>query len=88
MDIEKIREKLLLASLAHVPFDGWSEAALRAGAEDAGLSPGEALNAFPRGPAEAVEAFGQWADRRMPGISRAKPAPSTSGARSPSGCSR
>ena len=65
MDIKKIREKLLLASLAHIPFDGWSEAALRAGAKDAGLSAGEALNAFPGGPAEAVEAFGRWADRRM-----------------------
>ncbi len=65
MTIEKTREKLLLASLAHVPFDGWSEAALRAGAADAGLSPAEALNAFPGGPAEAVEAFSHWADGRM-----------------------
>jgi ubiquinone biosynthesis protein COQ9 len=65
MSIEKTRELLLLASLAHVPFDGWSETALKAGAEDAGLTPSEALNAFPGGPAEAVEAFGRWADRRM-----------------------
>ena len=65
MDIDKIREKLLLATLPHVPFDGWSEAAIRAGAEDAGLSPAEALNAFPAGPAEALAWFSDWADRQM-----------------------
>ncbi len=65
MDIDKIREKLLLATLPHVPFDGWSEAAIRAGAEDAGLSPAEALNAFPAGPAEALAVFSDWADRQM-----------------------
>jgi len=65
MDIDKIRETLLLATLPHVPFDGWSNAALRVGAEDAGLSPAEALNAFPAGPAEALALFSDWADRQM-----------------------
>ncbi len=65
MSLDKTREKLLLATLAHVPFDGWSEAALRAGAEDAGLSTAEALNAIPGGPAEAVSLFSGWADGRM-----------------------
>jgi ubiquinone biosynthesis protein COQ9 len=64
-DIEKIREKLLLATLAHVPFDGWSAAAIRAGAADAGLSLAEALNAFPAGPNEALALFSDWADRQM-----------------------
>ena len=59
MNIDEIREKLLLATLLHVPFDGWSDAAIRAGAEDAGLSPAEALNAFPAGPAEALALFRQ-----------------------------
>lgn len=63
--IDKTRETLLLASLAHVPFDGWSEAAIRAGAADAGLSPAEALNAFPAGPTEALALFSDWADREM-----------------------
>ena len=65
MDIDKMREKLLQATLPHVPFDGWSDAAIRAGAEDAGLSPAEALNAFPTGPAEALALFSDWADRQM-----------------------
>ena len=64
-DIEKVREKLLLAALPHVAFDGWSDRALRAGAEDAGLSPAEALNAFPAGPSEALALFSAWADREM-----------------------
>jgi ubiquinone biosynthesis protein COQ9 len=64
-NIDEIRERLLLASLAHVPFDGWSDAAIRAGAEDAGLTPAEALNAFPAGPAEALALFSDWADRQM-----------------------
>ena len=40
--IEQVREELLLALLPHVPFDGWSERAIAAGAEDAGLTPAEA----------------------------------------------
>jgi len=63
--IDKLRDRLLLATLAHVPFDGWSDAAIRAGAADAGLTPAEALNAFPGGPAEALALFSDWADRQM-----------------------
>lgn len=65
MDIDKTRETLLLATLAHVPFDGWSAAAVRAGAKDAGLTPAEALNAFPAGATEALALFSDWADREM-----------------------
>lgn len=65
MDIDETREALLLATLAHVPFDGWSDAAIRAGAADAGLSAAEALNAFPAGPVEALALFSDWADRQM-----------------------
>ena len=64
-NIDQARETLLLAMLPHVPFDGWSETAIRAGAEDAGLTPAEALNAFPGGPLEALALFSDWADRQM-----------------------
>ena len=67
MDLEKTRAKLLEASLRHVPFDGWSQRALMAAAEDLELSPAEAINAFPGGTAELVEAFHAWADARMLG---------------------
>jgi ubiquinone biosynthesis protein COQ9 len=65
MDIDRTRETLMLAALVHVPFDGWSDAAIRVGAADAGLSPAEALNAFPGGPAEVLGLFSDWADREM-----------------------
>ncbi len=65
MDIDKTRAKLLAAALAHVPFDGWTGRALRAGAADAGLEPASALNAFPGGPAELLEFFSAEVDRRM-----------------------
>lgn len=31
-DVADIRQKVLLAALAHVPFEGWTNAALRTGA--------------------------------------------------------
>jgi ubiquinone biosynthesis protein COQ9 len=64
-DIDRTRQTLLLAMLPHVPFDGWSDRAIRAGAADAGLTAAEALNAFPGGPAEALALFSNWADRQM-----------------------
>lgn len=64
-DPNKAREKILLAALAHVPFDGWTMTAAESGAADAGLPPGSAARAFPNGPMEMVEAWGQLADRRM-----------------------
>ena len=65
MNIDETRAKLLDATLAHVPFDGWSGRALRAGAADIGLDPARAANAYPGGPAELLEAFSAETDRRM-----------------------
>ena len=65
MPIEETRDQLLAAALAHVPFDGWTGRALRAGAADLGLDPALAANAFPGGPAELLEAFSAEIDRRM-----------------------
>jgi ubiquinone biosynthesis protein COQ9 len=61
---ERLRETLLLAALPHVPFDGWSQKALTAGARDAGIDPALAADAFPGGASEMIELFNQWADRR------------------------
>lgn len=62
---EKARETLLLATLPHVAFDGWSLTAMIAGASDAGMSAVEARRYFPGGPAEMVRLFSEWADARM-----------------------
>ncbi|MET4699156.1 ubiquinone biosynthesis protein COQ9 [Constrictibacter sp. MBR-5] len=64
-EIEAMREELVAATLPHVPFDGWTMAALRAGARDAGMDPADVMRAFPGGPAEAVACHSQSADRRM-----------------------
>ncbi len=65
MDLEKTREALLLATLPQVTFDGWTQRAIDAGADEAGLDRAVALNAFPGGPVEMLEYFGQWADAQM-----------------------
>ena len=65
MNIDETRDQLRAATLAHVPFDGWTGRALRAGADDLGLDPALAANAFPGGPAELLGAFSAEIDRRM-----------------------
>jgi ubiquinone biosynthesis protein COQ9 len=59
------RRAILAAALAHVPFDGWTQTALNAGAADAGLSADNVLLVFPDGPIEAVEFWSGDADRAM-----------------------
>ncbi|MBL8710565.1 MAG: COQ9 family protein [Rhodospirillaceae bacterium] len=51
--------------MTHVPFDGWTDAALKAGAADAGIDLARALNAFPGGMAEVLAFNHELADRRM-----------------------
>ena len=59
------REELLRSVLAQVPFDGWTNRALMAGAEAAGLEKAEALNLFPGGVPEVIAFHSETADRRM-----------------------
>ena len=64
-DRDDARARLLDAALEHVAFDGWSETALRAAAEDAGIPLERALNAFPGGATELVAFHSETADRLM-----------------------
>lgn len=59
------KERLLDAILPHVPFDGWSEAAFRAAAADAGVEAGLARAACPRGAVDLAVAFHRRGDQRM-----------------------
>jgi ubiquinone biosynthesis protein COQ9 len=59
------RDRLLVAVLPGVPFDGWSSQALRDGARGAGMSEAEARDLFPRGTIDMVAWFSTWADREM-----------------------
>jgi ubiquinone biosynthesis protein COQ9 len=53
-DWQADRARLVDAIMPHVPFDGWSDAAFKAGADDAGIEFARALNAFPGGMAEVL----------------------------------
>ena len=58
------RERLMLAALPHVVFDGWTKTAISHGALDIGLDATDAGLLFPGGPDELVRAFSYWADQR------------------------
>jgi ubiquinone biosynthesis protein COQ9 len=62
---EELRERLLAATLPHVAFDGWTRAALRAGAKATGIPVGEALALFPGGAGDLVARFSRRTDRLM-----------------------
>src|SRR3954471_18203869 len=59
------RDAAMAAMLAHVPFDGWTRRALRMGLADIGVPSADADVLFPGGAADMIEAFCDWADRRM-----------------------
>ena len=62
---EELREALLKSTLRHVPFDGWSLRALRAGAEAIGLSQASIKVYFPGGGTEVLELHSRILDKRM-----------------------
>ncbi len=59
------RDAALEAMLPNVPFDGWTYRSLRAGLASIGVPREEAELLFPGGSADMIEAFCDWADRRM-----------------------
>lgn len=63
--MREVRDRLVLAALSHVPFDGWSRHALSEAAKDAGYDQTMGERAFPGGPVNAVEHFSEMADRRL-----------------------
>ncbi|HYG88807.1 MAG TPA: COQ9 family protein [Azospirillum sp.] len=65
MEMDSVRDEILLATLPNVVFDGWSDLALRDGAKMAGYDAVMAHRAFPGGVPELVEHFGAWTDRCM-----------------------
>lgn len=62
---EQACDRLLLAILPHVAFDGWTERALAAGARDLGEAELAVARFFPGGVRDVVDQFGDWADRQM-----------------------
>lgn len=58
-------KKLLEAALAHVPFDGWSDASLQAAAADCGFSAADLAVMFPRGALDLALAYHRAGDQDM-----------------------
>lgn len=63
MDDRALRDKVVLALLPNVPFEGWSRRALHHAAQRVDLTEAELSSLFPRGARDAVAAFSDWADR-------------------------
>jgi len=64
-DRERVRREIVAAALPHVPFDGWSQTALRQAAIDAGYAATMPLRVFPGGPVEVVDFWCAESDRAM-----------------------
>lgn len=64
-ELGKARESILLATLGHAPFDGWSPEALERGIADSGVEGPLARLAFQGGVGELAEYYSRYADERM-----------------------
>ena len=60
-----LRDEILQAALPHIPFDGWTNRAMRAGARDVGRAAADAERAFPYGAADMIAHYSDLADRQM-----------------------
>lgn len=65
MDVARQRESLLDAILPHVAFDGWSDAAFRAAAQDSGLGLALARVIAPRGALDLASDYHRRGDAMM-----------------------
>lgn len=62
---EDLRKELLRAVLPHVPFDGWSDRSLKAGASDIAMSIGTMRALVPGGGLELIELHSMTMDDEM-----------------------
>jgi len=61
----EIKEKIVLAMLPDVPFDGWSMATAQKAAVSCGYDAGMAAAVFPGGLPDILDSFSGWADGQM-----------------------
>lgn len=62
---QELRDLILLATLPHVVFEGWTKAAVAAGIEDLGELSGMESEGALSGMSDLAAHFSDWADRRM-----------------------
>ena len=63
--MEQAKDRILDASLAHAPFDGWSDVTLKAALVDSGVAPGLGQALFPRGGVDLAVAYHRRGDQAM-----------------------
>ncbi len=63
--MQAAKTRLLEAALPHVPFDGWSDATLKAAIADSQTAPGLARALFPRGGVDLALAYHRQGDAQM-----------------------
>lgn len=59
------RDRLMLAVLPNIAFDGWTRRALHLAGDSVGMNAGAADDLFPRGTIDLIAHFSDWADRQM-----------------------
>lgn len=64
-DRDDLHDRLVLAAVRHAASEGWTRAAIRAGAADAGIDEVEAMRILRGGPGALFRAFNDWADACM-----------------------
>ena len=69
---DPLRRRLLDATLPHVPFDGWSERTLRAGAESADVKWPAVRRAFPGGEGDMLGFWNAEGDRVKPDVGESR----------------
>lgn len=65
MDISTQKQQILEAGLKHIPFDGWTLSVFEKAAADLDMDKAIVMALFPRGEADILDYFAQWADDRM-----------------------
>lgn len=63
--IETAKSRILAAALPHVPFDGWSDATLRAALADSGVAAAMGAGLFPRGGIDLAIAYHKAGDHDL-----------------------
>ena len=61
----EVRHRLILAAVGHAASEGWTGAAIRAGAAELGIDAVDAERILRGGPRALFRAFNDWADERM-----------------------
>ena len=61
----ELRDEIVEAALPHIPFEGWNWKSIETAARDAGHTEAVVKAVFPGRMNDVLDAFADWADRRM-----------------------